>query len=177
MKFLKQSLSDVYIIEPEPFKDNRGALRRHFCENEFKENGLMNSIKQTNISENIKTNTLRGFHYQYPPYGENKVISCVKGRIFDIIVDLREESTTYLKWQSFEISEENRRSLYVPKGCANAYLTQDDNTWILYYHSEFYSPGNEGGIRFNDPFFKFIWPNNPAVISDRDSNFSNFSID
>ena len=152
-------------------------LRRHYCEKEFKDHGLMREIKQTNISENIKLNTLRGFHYQHEPYGENKVISCVKGRIFDIIVDLRKNSKTYLKWQSFEISEENRQSLYIPKGCANAYLTQKDDTWILYYHSEFFSPGNEGGIRYNDPFFKFIWPNEPEVISERDSNFSNFVLD
>jgi len=174
MKFIQQKLIDVYIIEPEPFEDNRGALRRHYCKKEFKENGLMNKIKQTNISENIKSNTLRGFHYQNEPFGEDKVISCVKGRIFDIVVDLRKKSKTYLEWQSFEISEENRRALYVPKGCANAYLTQQDNTWILYYHSEFYSPGNEGGIRYDDPFFKFDWPNKPKIISNRDSQFSNF---
>lgn len=176
MKFIKQKLINVFIIEPQPFEDNRGALRRHYCEKEFKENGLMNKIKQTNISENIKSNTLRGFHYQHEPFGEDKVISCVKGRIFDIVLDLRKKSKTYLQWQSFEISEENRRALYVPKGCANAYLTQQDNTWILYYHSEFYSPGNEGGIRYDDPFFQFKWPNKPEIISNRDSQFSNYTV-
>ena len=176
MKFIKQKLINVFIIEPQPFEDHRGALRRHYCEKEFKENGLMNKIKQTNISENIKSNTLRGFHYQHEPFGEDKVISCVKGRIFDIVLDLRKKSKTYLQWQSFEISEENRRALYVPKGCANAYLTQQDNTWILYYHSEFYSPGNEGGIRYDDPFFQFKWPNKPEIISNRDSQFSNYTV-
>ena len=176
MKFIKQKLINVFIIEPQPFEDHRGALRRHYCEKEFKENGLMNKIKQTNISENIKSNTLRGFHYQHEPFGEDKVISCVKGRIFDIVLDLRKKSKTYLQWQSFEISEENRRALYVPKGCANAYLTRQDNTWILYYHSEFYSPGNEGGIRYDDPFFQFKWPNKPEIISNRDSQFSNYTV-
>ena len=136
MTFSEQKLEKVYLIEPEPHEDERGILRRHFCQNEFADFNLFNEIKQTNISENRKMNTLRGFHFQYPPHGENKVISCIKGRIYDIVVDLREKSETYLKWQSFELTEENRFSLYVPIGCANAYLTLQDNTWILYYHSE-----------------------------------------
>ena len=92
-----------------------------------------------------------------------------------MVVDLREESKTYLKWQSFELTEENRLSLYVPIGCANAYLTLQDNTWILYYHSEFYAPGGEGGIRYNDPLFKFRWPYEPKVISDKDLSCLDFS--
>ena len=175
MKFTEQQLKGVFLIKPEPYKDERGMLRRHFCQHEFVEYGLITEIKQTNISENKKYHTLRGFHFQYPPYGENKVISCVKGSIYDIVVDLRVKSKTYLKWQSFDITEENRLSLYVPIGCANAYLTVQDNTWILYYHSEFYSPGNEGNIRYNDPIFKFHWPNEPKVISDKDLNISDFS--
>ena len=135
----------------------------------------MTEIKQCNVSENPQKHTLRGFHFQYPPHGENKVISCIKGSIYDIVVDLREESETYLKWQHFELSEENRLSIYVPIGCANAYITLSDNTWILYYHSEFYSPGNEGGIRYNDPLFKFYWPADPRVISNKDLNIPDWS--
>ena len=168
MRFTEQQIEGVYLIEPEPYKDERGMLRRHFCQNEFTKYGLMTKIKQTNISENNKKHTLRGFHFQYPPYGENKVISCIKGCIYDIVVDLREESETYLQWQHFELTEENRLSIYVPIGCANAYITLSDNTWILYYHSEFYMPGDEGGIRYNDPFFKFYWPAEPEVISEKD---------
>ena len=176
-EFYKQEIEGVWLIEAEPITDTRGVFRRHYCQEEYNNNGLQFKIAQTNISENIKANTLRGFHYQHEPYGENKVISCVKGKIFDIIVDLRKSSKTYLKWQSFEISEENRRSLYVPMGCANAYMTLKYNTWILYYHSEYFSPGNEGGIRYNDPLFKFKWPNDPEIISDRDLNFSDFPLD
>ena len=170
MKFTEKKIEGVYLIEPEPYADERGMLRRHFCQNEFAEYCLMTKIKQTNISENNKKYTLRGFHFQYQPYGENKVISCIKGSIYDIVVDLREESETYFQWQHFELTEENRLSIYVPIGCANAYITLSDNTWILYYHSEFYMPGDEGGIRYNDPFFKFYWPAEPEVISEKDLN-------
>lgn len=176
MKFTEQKINGVYLIEPEPYKDERGMLRRHYCKNEFSNYDLLNEIKQTNISENKKKYTLRGFHFQYPPHGENKVLSCIKGSIYDIVVDLRKNSETFSKWQSFEISEKNRLGLYVPIGCANAYLTLTDNTWILYYHSEYFSPGNEGSIRYNDPYFKFIWPAEPKVISGKDSNLPDFNL-
>jgi dTDP-4-dehydrorhamnose 3,5-epimerase len=177
MKFSEQKLEGVYLIEPDPHEDQRGLLRRHFCQNEFVEHGLMTSIKQTNISENRKKLTLRGFHFQYPPNGENKVISCIKGSIYDIIVDLRKKSKTYLQWQPFELTEENRLSIYVPIGCANAYLTLQDNTWILYYHSEFYAPGGEGGVRYNDSFFKFDWPIKvPQHISVKDNSWPDFKL-
>ena len=174
MIFLEQELKDVYLISPEPFKDERGMLRRHFCKNEYLKNELFTDIKQTNISENTSIHTLRGFHFQYPPYAENKVISCISGSIYDIVVDLRKESKTYLKWQSFNLKKENRLSLYVPAGCANAYLTTAENTWILYYHSELYRPGGEGGIRYNDPLFNFEWPVDPKIISNKDLNFSDW---
>ena len=137
MKFTEQKIEGVYLIEPEPYEDERGMLRRHFCQREFKDNNLMTDIKQTNVSENWKNHTLRGFHFQLPPHGENKIISCIKGNIYDIVVDLRKESKTYLKWQPFELTEDNRLSISLPIGCANAYLTLQDNTWIFYYHSEF----------------------------------------
>lgn len=175
MIFRKQKLPGVFIIEPEPYRDERGLLRRHFCQREFQKQGIMANVKQCNISENKKCYTLRGFHYQFPPYGEDKILSCIKGAIFDVVVDLREDSDAYLKWVSFELTEENRLSLYVPKGCANAYLTLKDNTWIFYYHSEFYTPQAEGAIRYNDPIFKVKWPANPIVISEKDKNYPDFN--
>ena len=174
MKFIEQNLRGVYLIEPEPHKDERGMLRRHFCRHEFRESGLMTDIKQCNVSENKGKHTLRGFHFQLPPHGENKVISCIKGGIHDIVVDLRKDSAGYLKWQSFALTEENRLSLYVPIGCANAYLTLQDNTWILYYHSAFFTPSSEGSIRYNDRAFKFDWPAEPSVISEKDLNVPDF---
>lgn len=171
----KQKLSGVFLIEPEPHRDERGMLRRHFCQREFAEYGIMTDVKQCNVSENKKRHTLRGFHYQLPPYGENKILSCMKGAIYDVVVDMREDSDSYLKWEAFELTEENRLSLYVPIGCANAYLTLKDDTWIFYYHSEFYTPGAEAAIRYNDPAFGFDWPADPAVISEKDLAYPNFS--
>ena len=107
MKFTEQKLEGIYLIEPEPYKDERGMLRRNFCREEFNSYGLMSEIKQTNVSENKKKYTLRGFHFQLAPFGENKVISCMKGGIYAVVVDLRKESTTYLQGQSFDLTEEN----------------------------------------------------------------------
>jgi dTDP-4-dehydrorhamnose 3,5-epimerase len=171
----KQKLSGVCLIEPEPYCDERGLLRRHFCQREFADHGIMTDVKQCNVSENKKRHTLRGFHYQMPPYGENKILSCMKGAIYDVVVDMREDSESYLQWESFELTEENRLSLYVPIGCANAYLTLKDDTWIFYYHSEFYAPGAEAAIRYNDPGFGFEWPTDPEVISDKDLAHPDFS--
>ena len=177
MIFHKQKIFGVFTIEPEAYSDERGLLRRHFCQREFAEQGIMTDVKQCNISENKKRHTLRGFHYQLPPYGENKILSCIKGAIYDVIVDIRKNSDTYLKWESYELTEENRLSLYVPKGCANAYLSLKDNTWIFYYHSEFYTPGAEAAIRYNDPLFKFDWPSEPSIISEKDRNLPDFSFE
>jgi len=177
MKFSRQKIGGVYLIEPEPHEDKRGMLRRHFCQREFQDNKLMNNIRQTNVSENREKYTLRGFHYQLPPNGENKVVSCIKGSIYDIVVDLRKRSETYLQWESFDLTEENRLSIYVPIGCANAYLTLKDNTWILYYHSEFYTPEEENSIRYNDSLFKFKWPAEPKIISDKDLNILDWTHD
>jgi len=174
VKFSEQKIKDVLLIEPEPFIDNRGLFRRHFCQREFAEHGIFTDIKQCNMSENKLKHTLRGFHYLRAPNSEGKVLSCFKGAIHDIVVDLRPESTTYLQWINVELSEVNRISLYVPPGCANAYLTLHDNTWIFYYHSEFYIPGAETGICYNDQYFRFMWPAEPAVISEKDLNYPTF---
>lgn len=174
MIFHKQKLEGVFIIEPTLVVDNRGTFRRHFCQNEMAAQGIDFSVKQGNISENTKKFTLRGFHYQNPPFGEDKTISCVSGEIFNVVIDLRENSSTYLQWESFNLSRDNRLSLVVPKGCANAYLTLEDNTWIFYYHSQFYTPGAEGGIRYDDPYFNIPWPQQPHVISDKDLSYPDF---
>lgn len=174
MIFHKSKLSGVLIIEPEPYFDERGLLRRQFCRREFEKEGIDWDIKQCNISENKNRFTLRGFHYQLPPHGENKILSCIKGAIFDVVLDLRVDSNSYLKWESFDLTEENRLSLYLPKGCANAYLTLKDNTWIFYYHSEFYFPAGEAGICYNDPMFGIKWPAEPVVISKKDRSYPGF---
>ena len=174
MKFIEQKLKVVFIIEPTPFSDERGVFRRHFCHKEFNENGIENMVKQANISENIFKHTLRGFHYQLAPYGEGKTLSCLKGSIYDIIVDLRKDSETYMQWISVELNESNKKSVHIAPGCANAFLTLEDNSLIQYYCSEEYNPEYERGIRFNDPAFNFSWPTEPKVISDKDKNHPNF---
>ncbi len=170
MIFHEQKLPGVYIIEPEPFADDRGVFRRHFCDKEFAENGIVTDVRQSNISENKYAYTLRGFHYQTPPYGEGKTLSCLKGSIYDIIVDVRPESPTYMQWISIELNEENRYSIHIAPGCANAFLTMEDNCLIHYYCSQPYTPEAECGFRYNDPVFKFEWPTEPAVISEKDLN-------
>jgi dTDP-4-dehydrorhamnose 3,5-epimerase len=174
MKFFKQKLAGVFVIEPEPFVDDRGVFRRHFCQREFDAHGISSRVTQCNVSENKYEHTLRGFHYQIAPYGEGKTLSCLVGKIYDIIVDLRENSPTYLQWQSFELDSENRRSIHIPPGCANAFLTMQDNCIIHYYCSEFYFNQAERGVRYNDPLFKFAWPAEPKGISDKDKNHPDF---
>ena len=170
MKFLKQKLKGVYVIKPEPFKDKRGMFRRHFCKKELKKIGIETGVQQANISENPKKGTLRGFHYQKKPHQEAKTISCLKGSFFDVIIDLRKNSPTYKKWQSFVITEKNRLSLHIPKGCANAFLTLENNTLIHYYCSNSYNPKFESGVLFNDPALKIKWPFKPIHISEKDKN-------
>lgn len=170
MKFHKQKIKGVYLIEPEPFVDDRGVFRRHFDQKEFKDNSITTRIVQANVSENKYQYTLRGFHYQKYPYGEGKTLSCIKGAIFDIVVDVRPKSPTYLKWISFELDENNRKSIHIPPGCANAFLTLKDNCIIHYYCSQFYNSKAEKGIRYNDPLLNFKWPHKVVVISDKDKN-------
>jgi dTDP-4-dehydrorhamnose 3,5-epimerase len=177
MKFHKQRLAGVYLIKPEPFEDERGVFRRHFCDKEFKEFGIETEVRQSNVSENKYKNTLRGFHYQVSPYGEGKTLSCLKGKIYDIIVDLRPDSLTYMEWISFELSEENRNSIHIAPGCANAFLTLEDDCLIHYYCSQPYTPSAERGIRFDDPAFGFKWPTSPVIISDKDKMHPNYQRD
>ena len=170
MKFLKQKIKGVFLIKPEPFKDKRGMFRRHFCKKKLKKFDIDTSVQQANISENPKKGTLRGFHYQKKPHQEAKTISCLKGSFFDVIIDLRKNSSTYKKWQSFVITEKNRFSLHIPKGCANAFLTLENNTLIHYYCSNSYNPKFESGVLFNDPALKIKWPFKPIHISEKDKS-------
>ena len=176
MIFHKQKIEGVYLIEPESFKDERGVFRRHFCRNQFEVNGITPNILQANISENFKAHTLRGFHYQTKPYSEGKTLSCLSGEIYDVIVDLRKESATYMQWISFNLSDKNRFSIHIPPGCANAFLTLRDNCLIHYYCSESYNSEAEKGIRYNDPAFNFIWPAQPQIISEKDASHKDFLV-
>lgn len=176
MKFDKMLIEDSFLITPDLFKDERGVFRRHFCQNVFKENGIEFDIKQTNVSENFKKGTLRGFHYQSEPYGEDKIITVMSGTLYNVMIDLRPSSPTYLKHFTRVLKSEDREALVIPKGCANAFLTLEDNTVVFYLMSNFFSSENYFGIRYNDPYFKVQWPFEPSFISDKDKNFENFKI-
>jgi dTDP-4-dehydrorhamnose 3,5-epimerase len=176
MDFVKNKLPGVFLIKPELVLDHRGVFRRHFCVKEFSENGIATEVMQTNVSENRFAFTLRGFHFQLEPYSEGKTLSCLKGSIFDIIVDLRRESDTYMKWVSFNLNSENRHSIHIPPGCANAFLTLEDNCLIHYYCSQPFMPSQERGIRYNDPAFQFEWPQTPEIISEKDLKHPDFSV-
>jgi len=177
MKFTQLAIADVWLIEPELIEDNRGIFRRSFCAVEYEKNGLLPTLLQGNISENFFLGTLRGFHYQAAPHQEAKTLSCLVGSIFDIVVDLRPNSKTFLKWLSVELSAKNRDSLYVPPGCANAYLTTDNQSMIHYYMSEVYSPVSYFGFNYADPQFSFIWPFEPVVLSQKDKNLPNLNVE
>ena len=172
MQVLKTNFDKLFIIKKKLIKDKRGLFYRDFCEDQLKK--LKFKIKQTNISFNHKSYTLRGFHYQKYPYGEDKIITCLSGEIINVSIDLRKNSKTYLKIFSIKINSKNKISLLVPKGFANAYLTLKKNTKILYYMSQFYKPSFANGIRYDDPFFDFKWPKKPKVISNKDLSFKNF---
>lgn len=177
MKFTKTKISNVIFIEPEPFVDSRGVFRRHFCTKEFSDQGIITDVKQANISENKFAYTLRGFHYQISPHGEGKTLTCLKGKIYDVVVDLRPNSKTFKQWISLELTENNKKSIHIPPGCANAFLTLENDTIIHYYCSNSYNPKAERGIRYNDPAFNFVWPHKPEVISEKDLNHKNFNFE
>ena len=168
MKFKKTSIEGCFIIAPEPFSDRRGQFRRHFCTKEFSKNGLNPLVKQSSVTENRHIYTFRGFHYQKPPHEEDKTVSCLKGHVYDIVLDLRRDSKSYLKWQGFTLSDKNRLSIYIPRGCAHAYLTLEADSMILYHISESHHPRSEQGIRYDDPFFKIVLPHAIEHISERD---------
>ena len=167
-------LSGAHLIELERRGDDRGFFARLFCEREFGNAGLETRFVQINNSLSAKKGTLRGLHYQLPPTAEVKVVRCVKGTIFDVIVDLRPDSPTFGKWYGAELSEANRLMMYVPRGFAHAILTLTDGVEALYLVSAFYGPEQERGIRYNDPKFRIEWPIEPVEMSPKDRNWPDF---
>ena len=158
-------------IKKKKYQDKRGYLSRVFCYDELKKNKINFSIKQINITLTKKKGTIRGLHFQLPPHSEIKMVSCIKGKIFDVIVDLRKNSKTFLKTHSEILSEKNQKSLIVPKGFAHGFQALEDNCEILYFHSENYNSDYEDGIKYNDPQLSIKWPKNTTNISKRDDNF------
>ena len=169
MVFTETKLSGAFIIELERREDDRGFFARAFCQNEFSDHGLKPVIAQANIGFNRRRGCLRGMHFQYPPAAETKVVRCTRGAVFDIIVDLRPESSTYLQHVSVELTADNHRAIYIPERFAHGYQTLADETETSYQVGEFYTPGAEGGLRYDDPALGLTWPLAVSEISEKDA--------
>jgi dTDP-4-dehydrorhamnose 3,5-epimerase len=177
MIFKETELNGAYIIELEKLDDERGFFARSFCQREFQEHGLNTRIVQCNVSYNKKKGTLRGMHYQAKPFEEDKLVSCIRGVIYDVIIDLRPNSTTLGGWFALELSDDNCEMIYIPKGFAHGFQTLDDDTVVYYQMSEFYVPEYVQGVRWDDPAFGIKWPYPvPTVISEKDSSYEDFKI-
>jgi len=169
--FSETKLEGVYIIDLEKVEDERGFFARTFCQRDFEAHGLNPRLVQCSISLNKKRGTLRGMHYQAPPYQEAKLVRCTRGALYDVAVDLRVDSPTFKHWVGVELTAENHRMLYIPEGCAHGFQTLEDNTEVAYQMSEFYHPESARGVRWDDPAFGIQWPIKEVTISARDLNF------
>ena len=174
MKFTPTTLRDAWLIELEPVVDSRGYFARTFCIDEFAAKGLETNYAQHSVSFSARKGTVRGMHYQREPHGEVKLVRCIKGIVWDVIIDIRPGSPTYRRWQGFELSSANRNQLYVPKGFAHGFQTLSDDVEINYLISERYSPESSCGIRHDDPTFEIHWPLPVTEISSKDLSWPDF---
>jgi dTDP-4-dehydrorhamnose 3,5-epimerase len=171
MKFIGTPLAGAYVVELEPFRDDRGLFARTFCQREFAEIGFHKPIVQINHSLTRQKGAIRGMHFQRPPACETKIIRCVQGAVFDVMVDLRAGSPTFLQWHGVELSKENLRMVYIPEGFAHGFQTLTGETELIYHHSAFYSPEDEQGVRFDDPSLAIHWPLAAVCISSKDQSY------
>ena len=174
MRFTASELGDTVIVDIEEHVDGRGLFARTFCENEFAAAGLPTRFVQSSVSFNTRRGTLRGLHYQVPPKAEGKLVRCTRGAIYDVVVDLRSQSATFLRWIGVELTAENRRALYVPPGCAHGFQTLTDDAEVLYLMTEFHAPETARGVRWNDPIFGVEWPIPNPTLSERDAAYPDF---
>jgi len=175
MRFTETELKGAYVVEIERRTDSRGFFGRGWCKREFEAQGLNSELAQVNIGFSNKKGTLRGMHYQVPPYQEAKLVRCTLGAIYDVIIDLRRGSSTYRQWFGLELMADNHRMLYVPEGCAHGYQTLADDTEVSYQTSQFYAPECARGVRYDDPAFGISWPSVARVISDADRNWPSYT--
>jgi len=173
--FHETDLKGAYIIEIEQLKDHRGFFARAWCQKEFEAQNLISRIRQANVSYNGTKGTLRGMHYQISPYEETKLVRCTKGAIYDVIIDLRPASPTYTQWIGKELTAGNFKMFYVPENFAHGFITLTDDTEVTYQVSQFYTPGSERGIRWNDLTFGIDWPIDVQVISEKDRNWPDYA--
>jgi dTDP-4-dehydrorhamnose 3,5-epimerase len=174
MKFESTAIPGVWLIELERREDSRGSFARAFCEREFSAHGLLTRFPQCNLSENQQRGTLRGMHFQNEPKPEVKLVRCVRGSVYDVVLDLRRDSPAYCQWIGIELTAENGRSLYIPAGVAHGFQTLEDNTALYYHMGEFYEPAVAAGVRWNDPAFHIDWPIAEPVLSDKDAAYPDY---
>lgn len=174
MKFRERGVAGALVVEPETVKDERGLFANVFLREEFARRNLNVSVAQCSTSYNGSRGTLRGLHYQVPPHEETKLVRCTRGRIFDVVVDLRPGSTTYGSWMGEELNEKNRYGMYVPAMCAHGFVTLEDDCEVVYMLSTTFAPGSAKGIRWNDPGLDIEWPIKPSVIAERDATYPDF---
>ncbi len=172
MKFQELDIPGVYLITPERHDDERGFFARSFCKKEFQAAGLLDTFVQCNLSYNVRKGTLRGMHYQLSPHEEVKVVSCPRGAIYDVALDIRKDSSTYGKWVAYELNADNNAMLYLPKGIAHGFQTLLDDTLVYYQMGEYYAPGAGRGIRYDDPRFQISWPVAEKILSEKDRSYS-----
>jgi len=177
MIFTETELKGAFVIEIKKIGDERGFFGRSWCKNEMEEHGLNGNIAQINTSLSKDKGTLRGLHFQIAPFQECKMIRCTRGSIFDVIVDLRPESPTFLQWFGEELTENSHKALYSPEGFAQGFITLEDESEITYFTTQFYAPGKDRGVRWNDPQFGVKLPMKPIVISEKDLNWPDFTPD
>jgi len=177
MKFIETRLKGAFIVEPERLGDERGFFARTWCQREFESHGLNPNMVQCNISYNKKKGTLRGMHHQVAPHKEAKMVRCTAGAIYDVIVDIRPDSSSYQSWIAVELSAENRKMLYIPEGFSHGFLTLQDDTEVFYQMSAFYAPECARGIRWDDSAFGIRWPAEIAVMSEKDRNYPDFQVE
>jgi len=174
MMFRGTKIPGVFEISLELKRDDRGFFARSWCQKEFEDHGLEPKLVQCNISLNTRKGTLRGMHYQAPPFPETKLVRCTQGAVYDVVLDLRPQSPTCREWIAVTLTAENRNMVYVPKGCAHGFLTLQDDTEVFYQMSEFYDANSARGVRWNDPAFRMVWPEKVEVISERDRIYPDF---
>ena len=176
MEFKNTNIDGLCIVDLNKLEDERGFFARVFCKEEFENANLNSNVLQANISYNKVAGTLRGMHYQQSPYQETKFIRCIRGSIYDVVIDLRKTSDTYLQTFGIELNSDNRKALFIPKDFAHGFITLQQNTEVLYLSSQSYVPNSEKGIRWNDPKFSINWPVDLSVISEKDANWADYNI-
>ena len=175
MQLVATPIDGAYVIELDRLADDRGFFARLWCNAKFTSHGLKADIVQSNVGVSRKAGTLRGLHFQRDPHAEVKVVRCPRGAVYDVIVDLRPDSSSYLRWFGVELSADNGQAIYVPEGCAQGYLTLSDHTEIYYHTSASYHPESASGVRYDDPTFGIEWPRAIGVVSAQDRNWPDWT--